>query len=94
MDLLKISNYIDNFFEQKNGELKFSRKLVNKEYAKKIGFALFIIITIVLNLMFEAISNIGFNKSPNLLLGLFHFRFKNILVYLVMYLIVGLIYNE
>lgn len=92
MDLLKISNYIDNFFEQKNGELKFSRKLVNKDYAKKIGFALFIIITIVLNLMFEAISNIGFNKSPNLLLGLFHFRFKNILVYLVMYLIVGLIY--
>lgn len=92
MDLLKISNYIDNFFEQKNGELKFSRKLVNKDYAKKIGFALFIIITIVLNLMFEAISNIGFNKSPNLLLGLFHFRFKCILVYLVMYLIVGLIY--
>ena len=36
VDLLKISNFIDNFFEQKNGELKFSRKLVNKEYAKKI----------------------------------------------------------
>lgn len=92
MNLLKISNYIDNFFEQKNGELKFSRKLVNKDYSKKIGIALFFIVTIILNLLFETISNIGFNKSPNLLLGLFHFRSKNILAYLVIYLIVGLIY--
>lgn len=92
MDFLKISNYIDNFFEQKNGELKFSRKLVNKEYAKKIGFILFIIISILLNLIFEIISNIGFNKSPNLLLGIFHFRVKYIVIYLILYIVVGIMY--
>ena len=92
MDLLKISNCIDDFFEKKNGELKFSRKLVNKEYAKKIGIILFFIVTMTVNSLGELLENIGFGKRPNFILGLFKPRPSLFLVYIFMYILVGFIY--
>lgn len=92
MNLEKISNGIDNFFEQRNGELKFSRKLVNEKYAKKIGIILLTITTIVINLLGETLLNLGFGKTPNYILGIFRFRPKFIFLYIVAYLFVGVLY--
>ena len=92
MKLEKVSSYIDNFFEQKNGELKFSRKLVNKEYAKKIGIILLILVTLIVNLLGETLSNLGFGKTPNYLLGIFIFRPRFLFLYIMAYLIVGALY--
>lgn len=92
MDLLKISNYIDDFFEKRNGELKFSRKLVNKEYAKKIGLILFFIVTMMVNSFGELLENLGFGKRPNFIIGLFKPRPSLFLVYIFMYILVGFIY--
>ena len=92
MDFLKISNYIDDFFEKRNGELKFSRKLVNKEYSKKIGIALFIIVTMLVNSLGELLDNLGFGKRPNFILGLFKPRLNLFFIYIFMYILVGFIY--
>lgn len=92
VDLLKISNFIDNFFEQKNGELKFSRKLVNKEYAKKIGVILLVIVTMIVNLLGEVLSNIGFGKHPNYILGIFMPKPRFLLLYIIAYVLIGYIY--
>ncbi len=92
MDLLKISNYIDDFFEKRNGELKFSRKLVNKEYAKKIGIALLIIVTIIINILGEVLSNLGFGQKPNLILGIFIPKLTFLPIYIIAYAFIGYVY--
>ncbi|HBF1102414.1 TPA: type IV secretory system conjugative DNA transfer family protein [Clostridioides difficile] len=53
-----IKDLINSFFETRNAEFKFAKKLVNKEYLIKIGLFIFIIITIFLNTVLESISSL------------------------------------
>lgn len=66
----KISELLDDFFENKNASLKFSRKLVNKEFAIKLGIILIIAINVCIGLFLEGISSVGgllTGKSFNIL---------------------------
>lgn len=65
-----ISEFIDNFFDKKNGEIKFTRKLVNKEFAIKLGLILIVILNLGIGIFLECISSLGgflYGKSFNLL---------------------------
>ncbi len=65
----KISRIIDNFFDKKNGDIKFARKLVNKEFSIKLGIILIIGINLCIGIFLESISSLGgflYGKSFNL----------------------------
>lgn len=55
----KITNLLDNFFENKNAGLKFSRKLANKEFTIRLGIGLIITINICIGILLEGISSLG-----------------------------------
>ena len=65
----KISNLLDGFFDKKNGEIKFARKLVNKEFAIKLGIILIIAINLCIGVLLEGMSSLGgflYGKSFNI----------------------------
>ena len=65
-----VSEFIDNFFEKKNGEIKFTRKLVNKEFAIKLGLVLIVVLNLGIGIFLECISSLGgflYGKSFNIL---------------------------
>ena len=55
----KVSKLLDDFFENKNASLKFSRKLVNKEFAIKLGIFLIIAINVCIGVLLEGVSSLG-----------------------------------
>ena len=65
-----ISEFIDNFFDKKNGEIKFTRKLVNKDFAIKLGLVLIVVLNLGIGIFLECISSLGgflYGKSFNIL---------------------------
>ncbi len=61
---------IDDFFNNKNGDIKFTRKLVNKEFAIKLGIILIVGINLCIGIFLESISSLGgflYGKSFNMI---------------------------
>lgn len=52
-------NFIEKFFDSKNKEFEFTRKLVNKDFVIKVGLVGALAIILVLNTFFEVITKIG-----------------------------------
>lgn len=52
-------NFIEKFFDSKNKEFEFTRKLVNKDFVIKVGIFGAIAIILVLNTFFEVVTKIG-----------------------------------
>lgn len=92
----KIDKLIDNFFNTKNLELKFARKLVNKKYAIRGEVILIFIVTIFLNLIFESIRasfGVMFGKSFNIMNVFISFNFiKYFPIYTIAYILATIIY--
>lgn len=52
-------NFIEKFFDSKNKEFEFTRKLVNKDFVIKAGLIGALAIILVLNTFFEVVTKIG-----------------------------------